>query len=339
MLSQELPDCCQEAARTWKIKQLFNDLEERHRRLNNGKGIGDYEKQYLCLLLSGIEPIQMSEKLYDAVETTRVKITQSGLYKTIERLTGGQIKNWRDPIILFVNKGYRKSEDVKEKEETLLVMTCDVEVSEEILRTLEEKMKQILGANQMKIQKIERGSLIIYWQGSRSSYEQIEVLFREGVLSERLGVPILDVQVVPNEERVNLTQWFENILTTGWQTVEQLLTPQQLRPAYFSESIQRGKRIDLQIDLITHTVILLVSLTREDADRVIVNLKVFPTANSPNLPANLKLIILVEGEVFKEITSRSADQFIQYEFDADPGDEFAVKLALGEAEITENFVV
>ena len=339
MLSQELPDCCQEAARTWKIKQLFNDLEERHRRLNNGKGIGDYEKQYLCLLLSGIEPIQMSEKLYDAVETTRVKITQSGLYKTIERLTGGQIKNWRDPIILFVNKGYRKSEDVKEKEETLLVMTCDVEVSEEILRTLEEKMKQILGANQVKMQKIERGSLIIYWQGSRSSYEQIEVLFREGVLSERLGVPILDVQVVPNEERVNLTQWFENILTTGWQTVEQLLTPQQLRPAYFSESIQRGKRIDLQIDLITHTVILLVSLTREDADRVIVNLKVFPTANSPNLPANLKLIILVEGEVFKEITSRSADQFIQYEFDADPGDEFAVKLALGEAEITENFVV
>ena len=183
MLSQELPDCCQEAARTWKIKQLFNDLEERHRRLNNGKGIGDYEKQYLCFLLSGIEPIQMSEKLYDAVETTRVKITQSGLYKTIERLTGGQIKNWRDPIILFVNKGYRKSEDVKEKEETLLVMTCDVEVSEEILRTLEEKMKQILGANQMKIQKIERGSLIIYWQGSRSSYEQIEVLFREWFIS------------------------------------------------------------------------------------------------------------------------------------------------------------
>jgi hypothetical protein len=339
MLSQELPGCCQEAARTWKIQQLFNDLEERHRRLNNGKGIGDYEKQYLCLLLSGIEPIQMSEKLYDPVENTRVKITQSGLYKTIERLTGGQIKNWRDPIILFVNKGYRKSEDVKEKEETLLVMTCDVEVSEEILRTLEEKMKQILGANQVKMQKIERGSLIIYWQGSRSSYEQIEVLFREGVLSERLGVPILDVQVVPNKERVNLTQWFENILTTGWQTVGQLLTPQQLRPAYFSESIQRGKRIDLQIDLITHTVILLVSLTREDAGKVIVNLKVFPTSESPNLPPNLKLILLTEGEIFKEVTSRSADQYIQYEFEAEPGDEFVVKLVLGEAEITEDFVV
>ncbi|MEG4860713.1 DUF1822 family protein [Microcoleus sp. K1-B6] len=339
MLSQDLPNFCKEAAKTWKIKKLFNDLEETHRKLNKGQSLGDYEKHYLCLLLSGIEPMQMSDQLYDSVETTRVKITQSGLYKTIDKLTGGQVKNWRDPIILLVNKGYRQSEEVQEKEDILLMMTCDVEVSEQILRQLEDKVKHILGAKKLRIQKIEKGSIVIFWQGSGSAYEQIEVLFRQGILSDRLEVPVLDVRIVPSENPVNLSQWFENIFTTGWQSVEELLTPQQLRPAYFAESVQQAKRIDLQIDLISHTVILLLTLTRENAERVIVNLKVFPTAELPHLPAHLKLILLVEGEIFKEITSRSADQYIQYEFEEEPGNDFTVKLALGEAEITEEFVV
>ena len=218
-------------------------------------------------------------------------------------------------------------------------MTCDVEVSEKILRQLEGQVQEILGANKLRIQRIEQGSLVIFWQGSRSDCDRIEALFKEGVLSERLGVPVLDVEVVPNEELTNLTQWFESIFTSGWQRVEELLTPQQLRPAYFSESVQRAKRIDLQIDLIAHAVNLLVSVSRESVEGAIVNLKVFPVADTPNLPPNLQLIILVEGEIFKEVTSRSADQYIQYEFEAEPGDEFAVKLALGEAEVTEDFVV
>lgn len=341
MLLQELPDGCQKAAETWKIRQLFNDLEERHRMLNNGKGIGDYEKQYLCLLLSGIEPIQMSEKLYDPVENIRVKITQSGLYKTIERLTGGKINNWRDPIILFLNKGYRKSEDVKEKEETLLVMTCDVEVSEEILRSLEEKMKQILGANQMKIQKIERGSLIIHWQGSRSSCEQIEVLFREGVLSKRLGVPVLDVQVVPNKERVNFSQWFDNTFTVGWQTVTELLNPQQLQATARTQKLERGKLIDLRADLLSHSVVLLINLSREndDSSTVEITLRVYPTGDEVYLPPSLKLLVLSNNEVFEEVTARSADVFMRCQFEGEVGENFSVQLVLGDVVVTEDFVI
>jgi hypothetical protein len=208
------------------------------------------------------------------------------------------------------------------------------EIASDIMGQLEKR-----GNGMISVKEFKQGSIILILESDPEVFERIQSLHQAGQLSELLNVPVLDLQVVPNEEGVNLTQWFAGIFTPGWQTVEQLLTPQQLRPAYFSESIQRGKRIDLQIDLITHTVILLVSLTREDADRVIVNLKVFPTANSPNLPANLKLILLVEGEIFKEITSRSADQYIQYEFEAEPGDEFVVKLVLDEAEITEDFVV
>ncbi|MEG4841546.1 DUF1822 family protein [Microcoleus sp. B9-D4] len=342
-MSQILPSCCNKAAKTWEIQKLFNDLDQKYKvLLGESKDLGSFEKTYLCLLLSGVEPNQMCDKLdkiYVPVETIRVKLsTRNGLYDCIRRLTGGQINNWRDPIILFLNKGYRKSEDVKEKEETLLVMTCDVEVSEEILRTLEETMKQILGANQMKIQKIERGSLIIYWQGSRSSYEQIEVLFREGVLSDRLGVPVLEVQVVPNEEQVNLSQWFENIFTAGWQSVEELLTPQQLSPTVWSDRVKQGKLFNLRADLISHAVNLVINLTRASEDKVSVWLQVYPSGEN-YLPLNLKLLVLAEGEVFKEVTARSADVLIQCQFDADPGDEFSVKLALGEVSVTEKFVL
>jgi len=184
-------------------------------------------------------------------------------------------------------------------------------------------------------------------EGNENALAQIRALFASGELEEILGVPVLGIDTVfevqtaqPPLTQVNhLTQWFDNIFAIGWQSVQQLLTPQQLRPAYFTQPIQRAKRIDLQIDLITHTVNLVISLTRENADNVIVNLKVFPTSESPTLPPNLKLILLTEGEIFKEVTSRSADQYIQYEFEAEPGDEFGVKLALGDAEITEDFVV
>ncbi len=207
-------------------------------------------------------------------------------------------------------------------------------------------MSKILKSNDRK------GNTVVTFEGSFQLLERLLELQQSGELEKILGVPVLDIDacsqieqdessksitMIPNQ--VNLTKWFENIFTTGWQTVEELLTPQQLRSAYFSEPVKRAKRINLQIDLITHTVILLVSLTREDADRVIVNLKVFPTSESPNLPPNLKLILLTEGEIFKEVTSRSADQYIQYEFEAEPGDEFVVNLVLDEAEIAEDFVV
>jgi Protein of unknown function (DUF1822) len=204
---------------------------------------------------------------------------------------------------------------------------------ENLLPEIMAKLENV-GKGMIIVKYVKKGSIILGLESSDESYQRIRECYQRGELSELLGFTVSDLQ-----PQVSLTQWFAGIFTTGWQSVEELLTPQQLRPAYFAESIQRAKRIDLQIDLITHTVNLVMTLTREDAGNVIVNLKVFPTSESPNLPPNLKLILLTEGEVFKEVTSRRADQYIQYEFEAEPGDEFVVKLILGEAEITENFVM
>lgn len=222
---------------------------------------------------------------------------------------------------------------------TQIILTGSIDEVKRKLDNILEILRKESGDPTITIRIMKTGSVILIIDGSDEGLKRIESLFKAGELKEIAGFTVEDVRPEWENKPVNLTQWFENIFAVGWQRVEELLTSQQLRPAYFTESVQRAKRIDLQIDLIAHTVILLMSLTREDTERAIVNLKVFPAADMPHLPTNLKLILLAEGESFQEITSRSADQYIQYEFEAEQGDEFAVKLALGEAEITEYFVL
>lgn len=335
-----LPDCCQEAARTWKITKLIEDLEAKHRLLNGERGLAEWQKQYLCLLLAGKNPEQIADIIYKPANSTRVALSKKGgLYHCIERLTGQRPSDWRDPIIQFLNRGYRRQEEAPD--ETTFIMWIDAEVSEAVLRKLEENAKKIVGANQVRIQRIEKGSIVVFWQGSRAACDRLQALYEEGVLSERLGFPVLDVQQGPI--KVRLSEWFRGIFAAGWQQAEDLLTPQQLTATVFSDRLERAKLINWRADLLSHAVVLLVNLTRESEDTVTVKLKLYPTGDEGYLPENLQLQVLVdadgEAEVFEEVTARSADEWIQCTFDAEPEDEFTVRLVLGEAIATEKFAV
>ncbi|MGA9379281.1 MAG: DUF1822 family protein, partial [Phormidium sp.] len=57
-------------------------------------------------------------------------------------------------------------------------------------------------------------------------------------------------------------------------------------------------------------------------------------------PENLQLILLGnDGEILYEVTARIADNVIQMEFDGEVGEEFSVKVALGDISVTESFVI
>lgn len=330
---------------TWNVNNLIADLEKIKKEYSlMGEGLTQFHKQYLLMVLVGKTLKDMIGIFEDitSVESLRTKLSidkkKKGIHFCLEKLLKEEISNPQDIIYRLFNSKYRRNpQPPKHEKETGLLIRIPDEVSGEQLLEIENKVRAITGCSYIRIVEIKMGSINLFFKGSQSACKQIEFLHKQGLLADLLGVSIEGVEIIHN--KVNLTKWFENIFTPGWQMVEELLTPQQLRPAYFSESIQRARRIDLQIDLITHTVNLVISLTRENTDNVIVNLKVFPTSESSTLSPNLRLIILAEGEIFKEVTSRSADQFIQYEFEAEPGDEFVVKIALGEAEITEDFVV
>jgi len=104
--------------------------------------------------------------------------------------------------------------------------------------------------------------------------------------------------------------------------------------------IWQGKKIDLGIDIGKHSLGLIVAILPKPDNTISIFLRVYPLGDRDTLPANLSLQILDDAdEVFKEITTRTKDNLIQYKFWGQPGEEFKVSLILGTAKITESFII
>ena len=270
--------------------------------------------------------------------------------KTIEKLAGAFAKNnntdvktekkeiqqffqeWRDKISSTGNN--LPMNQVQSWSLNLEVTTNDLsEFQENILPDIMARLENV-GEGMIIVKYTKKGSIILGLESSSESYLKIRNIYLDEELSELLGFTVSDLQIQPS-----LTQWFQGMFTQGWQSAEELLTPQRLTPAFFAEEVKRAKQINLQVDLITHSIILLMNISRENEPEITINLQVFSAVEFNNLPTDLKLKVLSEGEMFGEVTARSNDRFIQYEFVAEQGDEFTIALQLGEATVTEDFAV
>jgi hypothetical protein len=152
--------------------------------------------------------------------------------------------------------------------------------------------------------------------------------------------------------QVSLSQWFAGVIDAGWQAVDALLAP-QLNPAFEfrtrgleqSESnaegrIQRAKTINLGIQLAEQPVALLVEIQPALSPEINILLQVHPTGDRQFLPPDLFLRVLDEsGAVFREAQSRVADNYIQLQLSGQPGEAFSVQVAIGDASVTESFVI
>jgi hypothetical protein len=187
-------------------------------------------------------------------------------------------------------------------------------------------------------------------------------LRREGREANPLGLIPVTVSdqfekgyINSNSSLINLQQWFNNVFTTGWSTVESLLNPEQLTPAWGfrntqlpgdhssdaeegGNSIQRAKLIDLGIQLGDRQVVLLVEITPEENGSIAVTLQMHPSFNYAYLPEELSLkVIESSGAVFMQAQARSQDNFIQLQFTGQPKEHFTVQIVLDDAELTEQF--
>ncbi|AOX00226.1 hypothetical protein BJP34_12880 [Moorena producens PAL-8-15-08-1] len=148
----------------------------------------------------------------------------------------------------------------------------------------------------------------------------------------------------PESNVVNLREWLKGNFQVGWQSVSDLLSP-QLRPAFRNteDQQQRAKPIDLfdlGLELAGNPVVLIITVRKIDTETASVRAQIYPKGEALTLPPNLKLSILTAtGEVFTEVTARSNDEFIQYQFNAQQGDDFGIQVSLGEASVTERFQV
>jgi hypothetical protein len=113
----------------------------------------------------------------------------------------------------------------------------------------------------------------------------------------------------------------------------------KLDPKNSAAGVRIGKIINLEMRLNTERVVLVVTLLPEGSDKTNVHLRVCPT-RAHTLPPNLELFVLdEEGEIFWEERADRASDRLQYEFRADLGDYFQVKVTLQEVSVTEDFTI
>ncbi len=124
---------------------------------------------------------------------------------------------------------------------------------------------------------------------------------------------------------------------TLWTAVESLW---QIDPGNPAAGVSKVRLIDLGMQLAGHTVALAVALIKKADQQVGVLLRVYPTGNEAYLPTDLKLILLDDSEqILREVMARRADIYIQIKLSGKLGEQFSVRVALGDASITEDFML
>lgn len=140
-----------------------------------------------------------------------------------------------------------------------------------------------------------------------------------------------------------LSQWFQNTIIEGWQTLESLLGNEP-SPAYSfrqtaelsSPAIQRVKVLELG----EHTLWLSVALEQEEDDRLSIRVQLRSAERDAILPTGLSLTMLSSsGDVVQSIKAREQDNVIQLRrFRCSSGTEFSLQIALEPIQLTENFM-
>ncbi len=138
---------------------------------------------------------------------------------------------------------------------------------------------------------------------------------------------------------VSFRQWLNGTVDASWQQIDELLKPQQLGLALRSKGIvvTRGQKIDLGIHLDKISVALVMKVMAEnETEEVDILTQVYPVGEM-SLPEGIKLIIGDEAGKTSEVVSREDDNWIQWEFSAESGEKFNIKVVYGDAEVTKEF--
>lgn len=151
--------------------------------------------------------------------------------------------------------------------------------------------------------------------------------------------------ITQNLTIVNLSQWLQNLVDVGWQTVEEVFAREKAylifatRSAQPSQSIVRAQKISLGTLPTDEELALVIAVVPKVAQEREIILQVHPTRTN-TLPPGLQSIVLdTNGNILLQVEAKNADNKIQLNIDGQPGEQFRLKIALGEASFTKDFVI
>ncbi|MEM8501552.1 MAG: DUF1822 family protein [Cyanobacteria bacterium P01_D01_bin.1] len=151
-------------------------------------------------------------------------------------------------------------------------------------------------------------------------------------------------------------QWVDGIIDDSWRTAAELINPMELDFAFRTSNdlvsptldtpttvtdISRAKIVDLGTQLGESVrAVLVVHITQTADRRTSIILQVRPLGATPYLPEGIELNVLDENNnLYIEATSRAIDNYIQLQFIARAGEQFGVRISLGENVFREQFSI
>jgi len=139
---------------------------------------------------------------------------------------------------------------------------------------------------------------------------------------------------------INLSQWLQDIFEVGWQRLETILLPQQTEMAFSMRGINGVKRGKiLELERAGEQVALCVGIKPDTEAEMNILVEVYPTGNQTYLPPELQVMVLDDSGISVMEAQARTTKNIQFEFSGETGENFSVKLALGDFSITETFVI
>ncbi|MUG94135.1 DUF1822 family protein [Scytonema sp. UIC 10036] len=146
---------------------------------------------------------------------------------------------------------------------------------------------------------------------------------------------------------VNLQKWLENSFEAVWQPIESIF---QNEPALqfrspkegFSTIVERAKLIDFGIQANSTSVGIVVKVSQEQDNKneIKITVELHPNNGQEYLPPLLHVMVLDEEETaIMEAKAKNDNKKIQLQLSASPGDNFSVKITMGDVSVIENFVI
>lgn len=338
-------------AATWDIDKLISDINAIRNKYKK-RELTETNQSYLYGALVGYNPKDISHELGLNGDGKAIRAALSteinpyirellGYPKDLEKM------NWQRACVLLEKAGYKKPflpEDSQDSSVMKIKLDSD-NASMADVETILAKIRIMTQDDSIEIKDIRKGCIEFVFSGSEEGLKRLESLIKSGELTEINGVKIISAESgIEPSKVVHLSNWFDNLVESSWEALEQFLSPRQLQfETIRSGDISKGKLIDRTMLDDGFAVVLTLNqkpLTNGSVDIV---LRIYPTNEQAHLPEDIKLRILCRDENGKEISrdteAKNEDEWIQLHFTGEPSEEFAVEIVKGDVSVVENFVI
>lgn len=340
-------------AATWNMGKLINDINIARNKLDNKGKISEMHKYYLCGILVGHNPKKICQMLNmngDGKSIRTAFSTEINPYvKEIldypDDLEGSM--NWQRTCVLLEKAGYKNIQLIPDSQDTSVIkIKLDAESpSMTDVQNILDKIHEMTQDKSIEIQDIRRGCIELVLSGSPEGLKRLESLIKSGELQEINGVSVISAEsTVKPSQIVRLSNWWENLVESGWQALEQILNSQQLQfETIRSSDTRKGKLIDRTMLDDGFAVILTLKQEVLTDGSVDIYLRLYPTEKQAHLPSGIKLRMFCkdenDNEVSTDMQANNLDKWIQLYFTGEPSDKFAVEISKGDISVVENFVI